>query len=157
MSKSSSPSEDPDSRILRGYYGAKGSRDSGPFDIKPKAYVEEEEVPKDKWKESRPPDCTAEDDPALGRPKSQERKRHVARGNPFEDRKRDSKPYGLAIGAWWRSNPRRSRHFRIKYPQLTPWPHWCGCNPWTGRWGPQQPTERQKKWPMGRTLEDRHG
>ena len=25
-------------------------------------------------------------------------KRHVARGNPLEDRKRDSKSYGLAIG-----------------------------------------------------------
>ena len=34
-------------------------------------------------------------------------RRHVVRGNPLEDRKRDSKPYGLAIGAWWRSNPRR--------------------------------------------------
>ena len=44
-SKSSSPSEDPDSRILRGYCGAKGSGDSGPFDIKPKAHAEEEEVP----------------------------------------------------------------------------------------------------------------
>ena len=44
-SKSSSPSEDPDSRILRGCCGAKGSGDSGPFDIKPKAHVEEEEVP----------------------------------------------------------------------------------------------------------------
>ena len=48
MSKSSSPSEDPDSRILRGYCGAKGSGDFGPFDIKPKAYAEEEEVPEDK-------------------------------------------------------------------------------------------------------------
>ena len=45
---------------------------------------------------------------------------HVARGNPLEDRKRDSKPYGLAIGEWWRDNPRRSSHLRIKYPQLTP-------------------------------------
>ena len=27
-------------------------------------------------------------------------RRHVARGNPLEDRKRDSKPYGLGIGAW---------------------------------------------------------
>ena len=27
--------------------GAKGSGDSGPFDIKPKAHVEEEEVPED--------------------------------------------------------------------------------------------------------------
>ena len=47
-SKSSSPSEDPDSRILRGYCGAKGSGDSGPFDIKPKAHAEEEEVLEDK-------------------------------------------------------------------------------------------------------------
>ena len=44
MSKSSSPSEDPDSRILRGYCGAKGSGDSSPFDIKPKAHAKEEEV-----------------------------------------------------------------------------------------------------------------
>ena len=43
--------------------------------------------------------------------------------------KRDSKPYGLAIGEWWRDNPRRSSHLCIKYPQLTPWPHWCGCDP----------------------------
>ena len=47
-------------------------------------------------------------------------RRHVARGNPLEDRKRDSKPYGLAIGAWWRSNPGRNCHLRIKYLQLTP-------------------------------------
>ena len=46
-SKSSSPFEDPDSKILRGYYGAKGSEDSDPFDIKPKAHIEEEEVPED--------------------------------------------------------------------------------------------------------------
>ena len=46
-SKSSSPSEDPDSRILRGYCGAKGFGDSGPFDIKPKAHTEEEEMPED--------------------------------------------------------------------------------------------------------------
>ena len=44
MSKSSSPSEDPDSKILRGYCGAKESGDSGPLDIKPKAYTEEGEV-----------------------------------------------------------------------------------------------------------------
>ena len=40
-SKSSSPSEDSDSRILRGYCGAKGSGDSGPSDTKPKAHTEE--------------------------------------------------------------------------------------------------------------------
>ena len=47
MSKSSSSAEDLDSRILRGYCGAKGSGDSDPFDIKPKAHAEEEEVPED--------------------------------------------------------------------------------------------------------------
>ena len=50
-------------------------------------------------------------------------RRHTTRGNPLEDRKRDSKPYGLVIGAWWKSNPKRSCHLRIKYSQLTPWPH----------------------------------
>ena len=71
--------------------------------------------------------------------------------------KRDSKPYRLAIREWWRDNPRRCSHIRIKYPQLTPWPHWCGCDPWTGWWGPQQLTEHQKEWLMRRALEDRHG
>ena len=42
-SKPSSPSEVPDSRILRGYYGAKGSRCPGPFQIlSPKSQAEEE-------------------------------------------------------------------------------------------------------------------
>ena len=47
-------------------------------------------------------------------------RRHLARGNPLENRKRYSKPYGLVIGAWWRSNPRRNYHLRIKYLQLIP-------------------------------------
>ena len=46
-SKSSSPSEEPGSMILRGYCGAKGFRDFGPFHIKPKAHAEEEEVLED--------------------------------------------------------------------------------------------------------------
>ena len=33
--------------ILRGYCGAKGFRDSGPFHIKPKTHAEEEEVLED--------------------------------------------------------------------------------------------------------------
>ena len=47
-SKSSSPSEDLNSRILRSYCGAKASGDSGLLNIKPKAHAEEEEVPEDK-------------------------------------------------------------------------------------------------------------
>ena len=83
-SKSSSPSEESSSRILRGYCGAKGSRDSGPFHIKLKAHAEEEETPEDEQREPRLPGYTAEDeqreprlpgytakdDLVLGRPKS---------------------------------------------------------------------------------------
>ena len=69
-SKSSSSSEEPGSMILRGYCGAKGSRDSDPFHIKPKTHVEEEEVPEDERGEARLPGYTVEDNPVLGRPKS---------------------------------------------------------------------------------------
>ena len=74
ISKSSSSSEESGSRILRGYCGAKGSGDSGPFHIKPKAHAEEEEMSEDKQREPRLPRYTAEDDPVLGRPKSRKGK-----------------------------------------------------------------------------------
>ena len=96
------------------------------------------------------------------------RGRHqITRSSPLEDPKGDSRDTRSVpwvgketlgpIGEWWRDNPRKSRHLRIKYPQLIPWPHWCGCDPWTVRWGPQQLTERQKEWPMGHALEYGHG
>ena len=69
-SKSSSPSEELGNRILRGYCETKGSENPGPFHIKPKAHVEEEEMPEDEQRESRLPGYTAEDDLVLGRPKS---------------------------------------------------------------------------------------
>ena len=56
------------------YWGAKGSRDSGPFHIKLKTHAKEEEMPEDEQRESRLPGYTAEDDPVLGRPKSQKGK-----------------------------------------------------------------------------------
>ena len=43
-SKSSSLSEEPKIRILRGYCGAKEFGNLGPFHIKPKAHAEEEEM-----------------------------------------------------------------------------------------------------------------
>ena len=46
--------------------GAKGSRDSDPFHIKPKAHAKEKEMPEDEQKESKLPGYTAEDDPILG-------------------------------------------------------------------------------------------
>ena len=69
-SKSSSPPEGQDSRILRGYYGAKGIGDPGPFHIKPVAHAEEEEMSKDEQRKSRPPGYAAEDNPVLGEPRS---------------------------------------------------------------------------------------
>ena len=80
--------------------GAKGSKDSGPFHIKPKAHAKEEEMLEDEQRESGLPGYTAEDDPILDRPKSQKEKRHVARGSPLEDPKGDSEPNGLALRAW---------------------------------------------------------
>ena len=73
-SKPSSSSEEPDNRILRGYCGLKDLAKSSPFHIRPKAYAEEKEMPKDKRRESRLSRYTAEDDPVLDRPKSQKGK-----------------------------------------------------------------------------------
>ena len=84
-------------------------------------------------------------------------RRHVTQGGPLEDREGDFRPYGLAIGGWWRDNPWRSHHLHIKYTQLTLWPRWCGYDPWTAQWRPQLFTEHQKEWLRGRALEDRFG
>ena len=54
--------------------GLKDLAKPSPFHIKPKAHVEEEEMSEDEQKESRLPGYTAEDDPVLGRPKSQKGK-----------------------------------------------------------------------------------
>ena len=44
LSKPSSPFEDPNSRILRGYYGARELGDPGPLYTEPKAHLEERNV-----------------------------------------------------------------------------------------------------------------
>ena len=69
--------------ILRGYCRAKGSRDSNPFHIKPKAHVEEEEMPKDEQREFRLPGYTAGNDPVFDKPKSRKGKApHCKRQSP---------------------------------------------------------------------------
>ena len=62
-SKSSSSPEGPDSRILRGYCGAKRFGDLGPFHIKPMAHAEKDGMPEDKQRRSRLPRYTTEDNP----------------------------------------------------------------------------------------------
>ena len=72
--KPSSSSEEPDSRILRGYYGAKGFGNPGPFHIKPKAHAEEEEMSEDEQRRSKLLGDIAEDNLALNEPRSRKEK-----------------------------------------------------------------------------------
>ena len=74
ISKPSSPSEEPDSRILKGYCGAKGFGNPGPFHIKPKAHAEEEEMFGDEQRRSKLLGDIAEDNPALSEPRSRKEK-----------------------------------------------------------------------------------
>ena len=63
--------------------GAKRSGDPGPFDIKPMAHTEEEEMFEDEQRESRLLGYTAGDDLVLGRPKSRKGKApHRQRQSP---------------------------------------------------------------------------
>ena len=54
--------------------GSEGSTGFNPFHSKPKVHVKEEEVSEDGRRESILPECNTEDNPVLGRPKSQDRK-----------------------------------------------------------------------------------
>ena len=135
-SKSSSPPEEPDNRIFRGYCRAKGIGDLGPFHIKPMAHFISSPWPMPRRKicprtSKESPNCqdilpkttlsSANWDHERG-------KCHATKGSLLECLKGEPKHSGPAIGAWWRSNPRKGCHFRIKYPQLTSWLHLCGCN-----------------------------
>ena len=73
-SKPSSPSGERDSRVLRGYCGAKNSRNLSLFHIKPKAHAKEEEMSEDKQRKSELPRDVAKDNFVLGKPKSRKEK-----------------------------------------------------------------------------------
>ena len=72
--KPSSPSEEPNSRILRGYCGAEGCGNPSPFHIKPKAHTKEEEMSEDEQRRSKLLGDVAEDHPVLGELRSQKEK-----------------------------------------------------------------------------------
>ena len=65
-SKSSSPSEDPDSRIFRDYCRDKELSNPNPLHTGPKAYAEEEETPEDEQKKSKLPRDIVTDNSVLG-------------------------------------------------------------------------------------------
>ena len=62
--------------------GAKEFDNPGPFHIKPKAHAEEEEMFEDEWKRSKLPRDVAEDNPVLGKPRSQKEKVARRQGQP---------------------------------------------------------------------------
>ena len=69
-SKLSSPFEESDNRILRGYCRAKEFGNPDLFHIKPKGHVEKEEMSEDEQRRSKLPRDIAEDNPVLDQPKS---------------------------------------------------------------------------------------
>ena len=73
-SKPSSPSEEPDNRVLRGYCRAKDSGNPGLFHITPKAHVEEKEMSEDEQRRSELPGDIVKDNFVLGKPKSRKEK-----------------------------------------------------------------------------------
>ena len=73
-SKSSSPPEELESRILRGYCGAKELGDPGPFHIKPEAHSKEEEMSKDEQRRFKLPGYVAKNIPVFGKPRSRHEK-----------------------------------------------------------------------------------
>ena len=85
------------------------------------------------------------------------KKRHAAKGSLLERLKGKHKCNESTMGVWRRSNSRRNWHLRIKWPQLTSWPHLCGHDPWTVLSRSPQLIERQKEWLMGQVLKYRHG
>ena len=68
--KPSSPSEELDGRILKGYCGVQGFGNPSPFHIKPKAHAEEKEMFEDEQRRSKLLGDIAEDNPVLGEPRS---------------------------------------------------------------------------------------
>ena len=69
-SKPSSLIEEPNNRILRGYYGVKELNSPNLLHTGPKAHAEEEETPEDEQRESQLPRDIVEDNPILGQSKS---------------------------------------------------------------------------------------
>ena len=68
--KPSSPPEEPDNRILKGYCGVKELSSPSPLHTGPKAYAEKEETPEDEQRGSKLSRDVTEDNPVLGQSKS---------------------------------------------------------------------------------------
>ena len=121
--KPSSPSKEPNSRILRGYCGAKEVDNPAPLYTKPKTHAEKGEMAEDEQKKPKWPRNVAEDDPALGIPNPRRKEQHADKGSLLERPQEKDKYSRISMGVWCRSNPRRNCHLRIECTKLTFWPH----------------------------------
>ena len=79
--KPSSPPEEPDSRILRGYCGAKEFDNPGPLYTRPKVRIEVGKMPEDVQRKPKWPRDVAEDDLILDTPDPRRKERHAIKGS----------------------------------------------------------------------------
>ena len=117
-SKPSSPSEYPDSRILRGYCQAEGPGNPTHLISSPRPMLRKK---KRLRTNNEGPNCW-ETSPSttlsLASQGHERRKWHSPKDNPPKRPKQKDQHNGPAMRAWWRSDSRRGCHLRIKYPQL---------------------------------------
>ena len=99
-SKSSSSPEEPDSRILRGYCGAKGSGDPGPFHIGPMVHAEEEKRSKTNKENLDCQDILPRTTLSSAEQNHVKGKSHAARSSLLKHPKGNPECSGLAIEAW---------------------------------------------------------
>ena len=99
--KPSSPSEESDSRILRGYCGAKEFDNPGPLYTGPNTHAKEGETAEDKQRKPKWPRNVAEDDLALGIPNPKGKEQHTGKGSPQSAPRRRTSTVGYlwAYGA----------------------------------------------------------
>ena len=100
-SKPSYPAEDPDSRILRGYCGARRFM-TRPTSRKYLGPVPRSVIAEDEWQKTEWPRDAAEDDPVLGIPRLQGEGRHSSKAAskaPPEDKVSRMEPtWGYGVG-----------------------------------------------------------
>ena len=122
-SKSSSLSEEPNSRILRGYCGVKEFGHPGSFYTKPLPTPRKKKCLRTNEESSNCQASSLRKILSSANRDYRKEERHAIKGRLTEHPKEKDKYCGSAMRVWWRSNSRRNCHLCIKCSQLTFWPH----------------------------------
>ena len=118
-SKSSSPPEELDNKILRGYCGPKDLATPVHFISSPWPMPRRKKCPRTNKESLYCQDILPRTTLPSANRDHERVKRHATKGSLLEHPKGKPKCSGPAIGAWWRSNSKRGCYLHIKYPQLT--------------------------------------